>query len=73
MLIYLCLLTGYVLNDFGRGKITPIVTDKFGDVRKVTNYRPFTIVCILSKVFESCTLEYVEQLISKNYLQFGCV
>ena len=25
MLINTCLLTGYVLNSFGRGKITPIV------------------------------------------------
>ena len=73
MLINMFLLTGYVPDDFSRGKITAIVQDKLGDIDKVTNYRPITIVCIFSKVFKSCILEYVEQFIPKNYVQFGYV
>ena len=68
MLINICLLTGYVPHGFDRGKITPIVKVKLSDISKVTNYRPITIVCILSNIFESCILGYVKQFISKNYL-----
>ena len=38
---YICL-TGYVPESFG--KIKPIVKGKWGDIDKVTNYRPITIV-----------------------------
>ena len=69
----MCLLTGYVPDGLGRGKITPIAKEKLGDISKFTNYQPITIVCILSKVFESCILEYVEQFIPKYYLQFDYV
>ena len=62
------LLTGYVPDGFGKGKIAPIVKDKLGDIGKITNYRPITIVCILSEVFQSCILEYEKQFIPKNYL-----
>ena len=72
-LINTFLSTGYVPDGFSESKITPIVKDKLGDIGKVTNYRPITIVCILSKVFEWYIMEYVEQVISKNYLQYGYV
>ena len=51
MLKNMCLLTGYVPDGFGKGKIIPIVKDKFGDIIKITNYQPITIVCILLKNF----------------------
>ena len=61
----MCLLTGYVPDGFDRGKITPIDKDKLDDIGKVTNYRPITIVCIVSKVFESC-LEYAKQFYTEK-------
>ena len=64
--VCVCLLTGYVPDGCGKGKITPIVKDKLGDIGKVTSYRPITIVCILSKVFELCILEFVEQFMPKK-------
>ena len=50
MLINMCLLTGHVPDGFGRGKITSIFKDKLGNIDIVANYRPITIVCIISKV-----------------------
>lgn len=32
------------------GKITP--THKTGDLRRINNYRPITVVCVISKIIE---------------------
>jgi len=34
----------------------PVLKDKLGDVSSVDNYRPITIIPVISKIFEYCLL-----------------
>ena len=66
-----CLRTSSIPQEWKLHKISPI--PKKGDPSKVSNYRPISLLCILSKVLESIIyskiISFVEPLLSKN--QFG--
>jgi len=49
----------------------PVVKDKLGDLSSVANYRPITLIPIISKIFEYCILHKYEHLFCSEDLQFG--
>ena len=52
LLFNLILKHGYVSSDFKEGIIIPVLKDKAKDNRDIENYRPITIISMLSKIFE---------------------
>ena len=70
-LFSLCLRTSSIPQEWKLHKISPI--PKKGDQSEVSNYRPISLLCILSKVLESIIynkiISFVEPLLSRN--QFG--
>jgi len=62
---------GYVPNEFGYGVIVPVTKDKSADLNSSDNYRPITLIPIISKVFESVLLTVCEDSMLTNDLQFG--
>ena len=56
MLFQLIIKHGHVPSDFKNGLIVPVVTDKRKDVDNVDNYKSVTIICVISKLFETCLL-----------------
>ena len=71
--INLSLTTGIVPNDLKLARITPIY--KSGDSHSFDNYRPISILPVVSKVFEKCVhIQLMDYLESSNLLssyQFG--
>ena len=51
--------------------IVPIVKDKSKDITRVDNYRPVAIVTVMSKLFELCILNRIENFIATSDYQFG--
>ena len=67
------LITGIVPSDFKRGKIIPI--HKSGKKSDVDNYRPITILPVISKVLEKCVFSQIITYLEINKMlssqQFG--
>jgi len=47
----------YVPAGFGYGTVIPLIKDKMGNFNDVNNYRPITLIPVISKVFECILLE----------------
>jgi len=62
---------GYVHVDFGRGIIMPLVKDRCSILNVTSNYRPITLTCVISKVFEALLLIICHDELETNELQFG--
>ena len=56
---------------FGIGIIVPLIKDRHGDVRNSENYRAITISSVISKVFEICLYDKMEQFLHTDELQYG--
>ena len=62
---------GYVPEDWRKANVVPIY--KSGDRQSVTNYRPVSLLSIISKVLERCIYNRLSPLISLNNMQHGFV
>ena len=71
LLFNMICLHGFVPDGFGVGIIIPVTKDRLGDVCATSNYRPITLSCVLSKVFEYCILHKYEHVLYSDSLQFG--
>ena len=61
----------HVPSGFSKGIIVPLVKDKSGDVCSSSNYRPITLVRIISNVFEMFILNFcADNLVSDDH-HFG--
>jgi len=60
----------FVPNEFDRGYIIPLVTDKSGDINSVDSYRGITLTPIVSKLFECVLLANCEESLATDDLQF---
>ena len=72
-IINLSLRNGVIPSDFKSGRVTPLF--KSGSASNTDNYRPITILPILSKVLEKCVHDQVMKFLEENNLlcsqQFG--
>jgi hypothetical protein len=64
-----CISNGWFPDDWKVAKITPI--HKKGNRTDVSNYRPISNLCALSKVFERCILERIEKVCPDDDAQHG--
>ena len=72
MLFSLFVGVGSVPDAFARGVITPLPKmDGNSANHSINDYRGITVSPIISKVFESCLLEYVKTKMSSSPYQFG--
>ena len=62
---------GFIVNDFLKGTISPVVKDTEGDVSDATNYRPITLGPLLAKLFEKAIDIKIEPFLTSDVLQFG--
>ena len=62
---------GFVVDAFGFGIVVPLMKDKTGDANSLNNYRGITIIPVISKLFEILLLEYFENVLLTDDLQFG--
>ena len=62
---------GYVLTDFLKGTITPIVKNPQGDLSDPSNYRGITLSCLPAKLFEFAIQIKTAHLLETDNLQFG--
>jgi len=62
---------GYVPDIFGIGIIVPLIKDRHGDIRNSENNRAITISSVISKVFEICLYDKMEQFLHTGELQYG--
>ena len=62
---------GFVVTDFLKGEITPIVKDSRGDVADSSNYRGITLGVLISKLFEIALNRKIIPFLDSDSLQFG--
>ena len=62
---------GYIVNNFLKGTISPVVKNAEGDVSDSTNYRPITIGPLLAKLFEKAIDLKLSPYLDSDHLQFG--
>jgi len=62
---------GHVQRSFGEELIIPFVKDKTSKLNSIDNYRPITLISIISKVFENVLLRLCEDVLYTDELQFG--
>ena len=71
--INLSLASGIVPNDLKSARVTPIF--KSGDAHNFENYRPISILPVISKIFEKCVHVQLMKYLESNHLlasnQFG--
>ena len=68
-----CFKFGYVPEGFSDGLVMPLVKNKMKSRSDISNYRPLTIVCVLSKVFNFCINKFIESYFNSDELQLGFV
>ena len=61
----------HVPCDFRKGIFVPLVKNKSGDICSSTNYRPITLVPVISKVFEIFIRNFCADNLVSDDLQFG--
>ena len=61
----------YVLQDFLKGEISPIVKDRTGDINSTSNYRGITLSSPFGQLFESALRLKFGYFLPSNALQFG--
>ena len=64
---------GYVPSDFKEGMIIPVLKDNIKDNRDIENYRPITIISMLSKIFKMCLYKRMCCKLQTEGMQFGNV
>ena len=62
---------GFVVTDFLKGTITPIVKDSQGDLTSSSNFRGITIGSLFAKMFELAIDYKISHLLDSDPLQFG--
>ena len=72
-LFNLCIIHGFVPDNFSKSVIVPVVKDKNGKTDCIDNYRPVSLVSMFSKVFELCVSDRLVILLCVDDLQFGFV
>jgi len=70
-LFNMMLLFEYVPDAFGNGLSIPLPKNLSGPMNSVDAYRCITVSPVLSKVFEKCLLEKLQNYLSSSTLQFG--
>jgi hypothetical protein len=66
------LCTGHVPSDFGRGILVPLLKDdKLRGAHKVGSFRGITLSPVISKVFEHCLMELLNDYLYTDDHQFG--
>ena len=73
LLFNLILKHGYVPSDFKEGMIIPVLKDKMKDNKDIENYRPITIISMLSKIFEMCLYKRMCCKLQTDGMQYGYV
>jgi hypothetical protein len=77
LFLHLCLLFngmlqhGFVVTDFLKGVITPIVKDTQGDISSCANYRGITLGVVFAKLFEIALQTKFSHFLGSDDLQFG--
>jgi len=61
----------YVPAAFGVGTIMPVVKYKSKNLNDIDNYRPITLIPVISKIFEHVLLSLCEEQLVSDDLQFG--
>lgn len=61
----------YVPTGFCMGTIVPLVKDKTRNLNDIENYRPITLIPVISKIFEHVILQLCENSLTSDQLQFG--
>jgi len=61
----------YVPAAIGVGTFVPLVKDKSKNLNDIDNYRPITLIPVISKIFEHVLLSLCEEQIVSDDLQFG--
>ena len=61
----------HVPSDFSKSIIVSLVKDKSGDMCLSSNFRPITLVPVISKVFEMFILNCYADHLANDDLQFG--
>ena len=61
----------YVPNEFLQTVVTPIIKDTSGDHSDSSNYRPVTLSCLFSQLFEHAISIKINHLLWTDELQFG--
>jgi hypothetical protein len=62
---------GVVPDNFGAGTIVPLIKDKSGNLNDVSNYRPITLIPVISKLFECIILNLCQECFVVDELQLG--
>jgi len=62
---------GFVPDSFGAGIIVPLIKDKTGNLNDTENYRPITLIPVISKLFESLLLNICQTYLPIDDLQLG--
>ena len=73
MLFSLIVKHGHVPLNFKRSIIIPIIKDGKKKTTDVDNYRPITIIYVISKIFEMCIFGKINCLFDFGGLQLGFV
>ena len=64
---------GHVPKDFKIGVIVPVVKDSRKSTADVNNYRPVTIISVMSKLFEMCVYKMISGHLKVGGIQYGFV
>ena len=56
---------------FGYGSVIPLIKDKMGNLNDEINYRPITLIPVISKVFGCILLGICQDWLMVDDLQFG--
>ena len=73
MLFSLIVKHGHVPLNFKRSIIIPVIKDGKKKTTDVDNYRPITIISVISKIFEMCIFRKINCLFDFGGLQLGFV
>ena len=72
-LFNLCIIHGFVPDNFSKSLIVLVVKDKNDKTNCIDNYKPVSLVSIFSKIFELCISDRLVNLLCVDDLQFGFV
>lgn len=72
-LFHLIIQHGHVPKEFKLGVIVPVIKDSKKDLSCVDNYRPVTIISVISKLFEMCIYKRINSQLKVKGMQFGFV